>query len=243
MTTEPTPVPEPEPERHAHAHAPQEYHPPVEEYLETMLGLDEEGVPVIQARIAERLGRSAPSVSEMLDRLSDDGYVTREGRRLSLTESGRSLAEKVVRKHRLAERLLVDVIGLEWHKVHREAGRWEHVISDDVEARLIELLGDPATCPHGNPIPGSHSPAPAVETRSLADVGEGETVRLVRISEEVEMNLGSLELLDDGGFIPGAVARVGARDPQGALEVTVVGETETIRVSRDLSSRLFVGAP
>jgi len=224
-------------------HAPQEYHPPVEEYLETMLGLDEEGVPVIQARIAERLGRAAPSVSEMLDRLTDDGYVTREGRRLSLTESGRSLAEKVVRKHRLAERLLVDVIGLEWHKVHREAGRWEHVISDDVEARLIELLGDPATCPHGNPIPGSHSPAPAVATRPLADVGEGETVRLVRISEEVEMNLGSLELLDQGGFIPGAVARVGGRDPEGTLEVTVDGGTESIRVSRDLSSRLFVGAP
>jgi len=224
-------------------HAPQEYHPPVEEYLETMLGLDEEGVPVIQARIAERLGRAAPSVSEMLDRLTDDGYVTREGRRLSLTESGRSLAEKVVRKHRLAERLLVDVIGLEWHKVHREAGRWEHVISDDVEARLIELLGDPATCPHGNPIPGSHSPAPAVETRPLADVGEGETVRLVRISEEVEMNLGSLELLDEGGFIPGAVARVSGRDPEGTIEVTVQGGTESIRVSRDLSSRLFVGAP
>jgi DtxR family transcriptional regulator, iron-dependent repressor len=225
------------------SHAPQEYHPPVEEYLETMLGLDEEGVPVIQARIAERLGRAAPSVSEMLDRLTDEGYVTREGRRLSLTESGRSLAEKVVRKHRLAERLLVDVIGLEWHKVHHEAGRWEHVISDDVEARLIELLGDPATCPHGNPIPGSHSRAPAVETRPLADVGEGETVRLVRISEEVEMNLGSLELLDEGGFIPGAVARVSGRDSEGTVEVTVHGGTEAIRVSHDLSSRLFVGAP
>ena len=225
------------------AHAPQEYHPPVEEYLETMLGLDEEGVPVIQARIAERLGRSAPSVSEMLDRLTDDGYVTREGRRLSLTESGRSLAEKVVRKHRLAERLLVDVIGLEWHKVHREAGRWEHVISDDVEARLVELLGDPATCPHGNPIPGSHSPAPGVDTRPLAETVEGERVRLVRISEEVEMNFGSLELLDEGGFIPGAVARVSGRDPEGTIEVTVQGGTESIRVSRDLSSRLFVGAP
>ena len=109
------------------AHTPQEYHPPVEEYLETILALGEEGVPVIQARIAERLGRSAPSVSEMLDRLTEDGYVTREGRRLSLTDSGRALAEKVVRKHRLAERLLVDVIGLEWHKVHREAGRWEQI--------------------------------------------------------------------------------------------------------------------
>ena len=223
-------------------HAPQEYHPPVEEYLETMLALDEEGVPVIQARIAERLGRSAPSVSEMLDRLIVDGYVSRDGRRLSLTDSGRALAEKVVRKHRLAERLLVDVIGLEWHKVHREAGRWEHVISDDVEARLVELLGDPATCPHGNPIPGTHTPPPSVATRPLAEVAEGERVRLFRVSEEVELNLGSLPLLDEGGFIPGAVARIGGRDVEGNLEVRVEGAA-AICVSRELSDRLFVGAP
>jgi DtxR family Mn-dependent transcriptional regulator len=229
-------------EHGAHSHTPQEYHPPVEEYLETMLALAEEGVPVIQARIAERLGRSAPSVSEMLDRLIEDGYVTRDRRRLSLTDSGRALAEKVVRKHRLAERLLVDVIGLEWHKVHREAGRWEHVISDDVEARLVELLGDPATCPHGNPIPGSHSPSPSVPTRPLTEAGEGERVRLLRISEEVELNLGSLTLLDRGGFIPGAVAEVGGRDPDGTMELTVEGGTGAIRVSRDLSDRLFVAA-
>jgi DtxR family Mn-dependent transcriptional regulator len=222
---------------------PQEFHPPVEEYLETMLSLSEEGVPVIQARIAERLGRSAPSVSEMLDRLREDGYVERDGRRLSLTESGQALAEKVVRKHRLAERLLVDVIGLEWHKVHREAGRWEHVISDDVEARLVELLGDPATCPHGNPIPGSHSQAPSAPVRPLAEVEAGERVRLFRISEEVESNLGSLTLLDEGGFIPGVVAKVGERDPEGNVGVTVEGGREAIRVPRDLSDRLYVGAP
>jgi DtxR family Mn-dependent transcriptional regulator len=223
-------------------HAPQEFHPPVEEYLETMLGLVEEGVPVIGARIAERLGRSAPSVSEMLDRLIDDGYVSREGRRLSLTESGQALAEKVVRKHRLAERLLVDVIGLEWHKVHREAGRWEHVISDDVEARLIELLGDPATCPHGNPIPGSHSAPVTVRTRPLAEVDSGERIRLVRISEEVELNLGSLTLLGQGGFIPGVVALVGGRDGDGNLELQVEGGDETLRLSADLTDRLFVAA-
>ena len=225
------------------ARTPQEYHPPVEEYLETILALGEEGVPVIQARIAERLGRSAPSVSEMLDRLTEDGYVTREGRRLSLTDSGRALAEKVVRKHRLAERLLVDVIGLEWHKVHREAGRWEHVISDDVEARLVELLGDPATGPHGNPIPGSHTEVPAVPTQPLAEVAVGEQVRLLRISEEVELNLGSLTLLDEGGFIPGVVARVASRDPEGNVEVTVEGGSEAIHVSRDLSGRLYVCSP
>ena len=150
-------------EPNAAVREPQEYHPPVEEYLETMLSLSEEGVPVIQARIAERLGRSAPSVSEMLDRLREDGYVERDGRRLSLTESGQALAEKVVRKHRLAERLLVDVIGLEWHKVHREAGRWEHVISDDVEARLGGVARRPCHLPSrqpdpGVPLPGSFNP-------------------------------------------------------------------------------------
>jgi len=230
-------------EQRASIRQPQEYHPPVEEYLETMLSLSEEGVPVLQARIAERLGRSAPSVSEMLDRLREDGYVVRDGRRLSLTETGQALAEKVVRKHRLAERLLVDVIGLEWHKVHTEAGRWEHVISDDVEARLVVLLGDPATCPHGNPIPGSHSQAPSAPVRPLAEVKAGERVRLFRISEEVESNLGSLTLLDEGGFIPGAVARVGDHDPAGNVEVTVEGGREAILVTLDLSDRLYVGDP
>jgi len=229
MATEPT-------------HSQKEYHPPVEEYLETMLSLAEEGTPVIQARIAERLGRSAPSVSEMLERLIDEGYVTKEGRRLDLTDQGQALAEKVVRKHRLAERLLVDVIGLEWHKVHREAGRWEHVISDDVEARLVELLGDPATCPHGNPIPGSHSNAPSGPTRPLAEVADGERVQLLRISEEVELNMGSLALLDGGGFIPGAWAIVDGRGTDGSLEVLVEGSHNRLHLPAALSDRLFVSA-
>jgi DtxR family Mn-dependent transcriptional regulator len=149
----------------------------------------------------------------------------------------------VVRKHRLAERLLVDVIGLEWHKVHREAGRWEHVISDDVEARLVELLGDPATCPHGNPIPGSATVVAPVRTRPLTEVGSGERVRLVRISEEVELNLGSLTLLGEGGFIPGAVAVVGDRDHDDNLEVQIEGGDETLFLSSELTDRLFVGSP
>ncbi len=155
-----------------------------------------------------------------------------------------------MRKHRLAERLLVDVIGLEWHKVHREAGRWEHVISDAVEERLVVLLGDPATCPHGNPIPGSGSAAKATEvsTRPLTEVGSGERVRLVRISEEVELNLGSLTMLGEGGFIPGVVAKVGGRDGQDNLEVEVEGEGDegetlhTLQISTELADRLFVGS-
>ena len=214
------------------------YHPPVEEYLETVHSLKEEGTPVIQARIAERLGRSAPSVSEMLDRLSDDGYVRREGRVVELTAKGSALAEKVVRKHRLAERLLADVIGLEWHKVHREAGRWEHVISDDVEARLIELLGDPATCPHGNPIPGSHHAVASDHQTPLAEAATGATVRLERISEEVEMDMDALSYLDAHHFIPGSTATVTSRGPDGTLVLEVGGST--VAMGPGLGRRLYV---
>lgn len=214
------------------------YHPPLEEYLETVHALREEGTAPIQARIAERLGRSAPSVSEMLDRLSDDGYIRRQGRVVELTEKGSDLAEKVVRKHRLAERLLVDVIGLEWYKVHREAGRWEHVISDDVEERLVALLGDPTTCPHGNPIPGSGRPATTAPQQPLSDVAPGTKVRLERISEEVELDIGSLAYLDEHGFIPGAVARVASRGPDDTL-VLDLGDTTTA-FGPELSRRLYV---
>ncbi len=214
------------------------YHPPVEEYLETVLSLKEEGTPAIQARIAERLGRSAPSVSEMLDRLTDDGYVRRDGRVIELTDKGSTLAEKVVRRHRLAERLLVDVIGLEWHKVHNEAGRWEHVISDDVEAKLVVLLGDPSTCPHGNPIPGSHSAPPSGDDRPLSGIEPGTVVRLDRISEEVELDMASLAYLDTSGFIPGVTAVVSSRGPDDTL-VLEVGET-TVAFGPDLCRRLYV---
>jgi DtxR family Mn-dependent transcriptional regulator len=213
------------------------YHPPVEEYLQTVHSLKEEGTPAIQARIAERLGRSAPSVSEMLDRLAEDGYVRRDGRVVELTDKGSVLAAKVVRKHRLAERLLADVIGLEWHKVHSEAGRWEHVISDDVEARLVVLLGDPATCPHGNPIPGSHATLSTESQHPLADVAEGDRVRLDRISEDVEMDIDALAYLDSHRFVPGTTAAVVARAPDGTLMLDVGGST--VAIGADLSKRLY----
>jgi DtxR family Mn-dependent transcriptional regulator len=217
------------------------YHPPVEEYLETVHSLAEEGTPVIGARIAERLGRSAPSVSEMLDRLEEGGYVRREGRVVELTDSGSELAEKVVRRHRLAERLLVDVIGLEWHKVHQEAGRWEHVISDDVEEKLVQLLGDPGTCPHGNPIPGSSAPPDEAPQLPLSEVEPGATVRLARISEEVELDMPSLAYLSEHHLIPGAAATVRGRADDGTLTLHVI-EGEAVSVGPDLSRRLFVAA-
>ncbi|MGH9150214.1 MAG: metal-dependent transcriptional regulator, partial [Acidimicrobiales bacterium] len=169
------------------------FHPPLEEYLEAIHELEEEGTEVIQARLAERVGHSAPSVSEMIRRLRAEGYVNLDGRSVVLTTKGRAKAESVVRKHRLAERLLTDVIGLAWHKAHVEACRWEHVISDEVEDRLVILLGNPATCPHGNPIPGTGADERVLV--ALATSEPGDQVRLERVTEQVEIDMDSLSYL------------------------------------------------
>jgi DtxR family transcriptional regulator, Mn-dependent transcriptional regulator len=216
------------------------YHPPVEEYLEAMHSLGEEGTEVIQARLAQRLGHSAPSVSEMVRRLREEGYVTSTGRALRLTDRGRQRAESVVRKHRLAERLLTDVIGLEWHKAHLEAGRWEHVISDEVEQRLVELLGHPATCPHGNPIPGEPRPAAVAAQLPLAVASPGDQVRLERVTEQVELDQESCQYLSVHGFIPGVSARVRTRAPDGTL-ILDLGD-RTIALGPVICQQLFVAA-
>jgi DtxR family Mn-dependent transcriptional regulator len=216
-----------------------EFHPPVEEYLQTIGSMREEGEPVIQARIAERLGKSAPSVSEMLDHLTSDGYVDRSGRSITLTEKGEVVASRVIRKHRLAERLLVDVIGLPWHKVHVEAGRWEHVMSDDVEERLIELLGDPSTCPHGNPIPGSaYAFSERAEQVALVDIPVGTTVHFKRLTEAVEHDLTSMRYLDEAGFIPGTTATVETRAPDGTVVLRL--QDTSLALGHDLCGKLFV---
>lgn len=216
------------------------YHPPVEEYLETIQSLVEEGTPVIAARIAERLGRSAPTVSEMLDRLATDGYLLRAGRTIELTPEGRQLADSVIRKHRLAERLLVDVIGLPWHKAHIEAGRWEHVISDEVEERLVELLGNPSTCPHGNPIPGAATEHSLDGQVNLDSVEPGATVYLARITEEVELDYESLAYLGENGVIPGREAVVKDRAPDGT--VTLVVDGKAVGLGRALCKQVYVAA-
>lgn len=214
------------------------FHPPVEEYLEAIHSLDEEGIDVIQARLAQRLGHSPPSVSEMVRRLRSEGYIQLEGRALRLTDKGQAMAESVVRKHRLAERLLTDVIGLEWHRAHIEAGRWEHVISDEVEERLVELLGNPQTCPHGNPIPGAAG-AEHFQT-ALSEAEPGDQVRLERVTEQVELDLESLAYLGHQGFTPGADALVRAKAPDGTLTLELDGRT--IALGPAMASQLFVAA-
>ncbi len=203
-----------------------EMHDATEEYLETILELEEEGITPIRARLVERLKVSAPAVSEQVNRLVGGGYTElMDDRSLRLTKKGRDLATSVVRRHRLAERLLVDVIGLEWEKVHREADRWEHAISADVEQKLVELLGDPATCPHGNPIPGTKRQQATKARKTLIDSKPG-LVEVVRISEKIELDDDALRLLADAQLIPGQRAVVVGVGPNGVTVKTDSGEHE-----------------
>jgi DtxR family Mn-dependent transcriptional regulator len=199
-------------------------HDTTEEYLETILELEEEGVRPLRARLVERLGVSAPAVSETVNRLIKGGYANlNEDHSIKLTSKGRGLATTVVRRHRLAERLLVDVIGLEWEKVHREADRWEHAISADVEEKLVELLGDPLTCPHGNPIPGTKRKADQAKLVRLVDSDPG-PVTVKRISEKLELDDDSLKLIAQAELIPGSPATVVEQTGTGVLVKTGAGE-------------------
>ena len=159
-----------------------------EMYLRTVFELEEEGVVPLRARIAERLGQSVPTVSQTVSRMQRDGLLKVEGdRRLELTDAGRVLATRVMRKHRLAECLLVDVIGLDWELVHEEACRWEHVMSEAVERRLVEVLGHPTESPYGNPIPG------------LAELGE--------MPDDVEFRTGLMSLDRIAGTATSVIVR------------------------------------
>lgn len=198
-----------------------EHHPAFEEYCETIFELAEDGTTVIQARIAERLDVSRPAVSEMVKRLADNGLVEVGETEITLTVAGLELAQTMVRRHRLAERFLTDVLGLSWAEAHHEAGKWEHVISPRVEAAIIDKLDDPTTCPHGNPIPGSGYVEP--ELVALSAVGEGGQVVITRIPEELEFTPGLLEFLEQSGLVPGRRATVVTASPDGTTTVEIDG--------------------
>ena len=215
-----------------------EWHPAFEEYCETIFELREDDVEVIQARIAERLEVSRPAVSEMIRRLESGGLVRVTAGKIDLTADGRELAERVVRRHRLAERLLTDVLGLSWAQAHVEAGKWEHVISDQVEAAMARLLGDPTTCPHGNPIPGSDYVAP--DAVALAAVTPGSGFTVTRIPEELEFTPGMLEFLEESALCPGESGEVTAVSPDGTLTVRVRGTH--VGVGAFAASRILVTA-
>ena len=207
-----------------------------EMYLRTIYELVEEGIVPPRARIAERLHQSGPTVSQTVARMERDGLLTVEGdRHLQLTDEGQRLATRVMRKHRLAERLLTDVIGLDWELVHAEACRWEHVMSETVERRLIELLDHPTESPYGNPIPGLDElgQTPAEQefmdgVEALADIAGAEEVRVHvrRISEEIQKDEALMSALRRVGALPGRTVTVVATE-QGVL-VGSGGETAEV---------------
>jgi DtxR family transcriptional regulator, Mn-dependent transcriptional regulator len=221
-----------------------------EMYLRTIYELEEEGVVPLRARIAERLGQSGPTVSQTVARMERDGLVVVAGdRHLELTNAGRARAVSVMRKHRLAERLLTDVIGLEWEHVHAEACRWEHVMSDAVERKLVQLLGNPTVSPYGNPIPGLdqltertekvEKPSASMSAPPTLEVGlqrldefarrGGGRVEVRRIAEHVQMDADLMADLKTAGIVPGqdvdvhAISRFG--DP---VPVASEGDSATV---------------
>lgn len=217
-----------------------EFHPAFEEYSETIFELAEDGVDVIQARIAERLGVSRPAVSEMVKKMAAEGLVLLDDNtQISLTDEGLSLAQTVVRRHRLAERFLTDVLDLSWTDAHHEAGRWEHVISPAVEAALVRVLNEPTTCPHGNPIPGSGYEVPENSLR-LVDVEPGTEFTVQRIPEELEFEPGQLEFLETSGLMPGERGTVVAISPDGTTTVSMSGSA--IGVGPFSAQRILVTA-
>jgi DtxR family Mn-dependent transcriptional regulator len=220
-----------------------------EMYLRTILELEEENIVALRARIAERLRHSGPTVSQTIGRMERDGLVVVSGdRHLELTEAGRKRATEVMRKHRLAERLLADVIGLDWAYVHDEACRWEHVMSERVEQRIYELLNHPTESPYGNPIPGLAAlggPAPALPDAAVINLldamqgyGPASNVTVSRLAEPIQVEPELLVQLDEGGIRPGAsvsLERVGEY-----ISVRVPGIEGALELPPEVASHVFV---
>jgi DtxR family Mn-dependent transcriptional regulator len=220
-----------------------------EMYLRTIYELSEEGVAPLRARIAERLRQSGPTVSQTVARMERDGLLTvADDRHLQLTEQGQAYATRVMRKHRLAERLLVDVIGLDWALVHDEACRWEHVISEDVERRLVTILDEPTESPYGNPIPGLAElgmvdVAVAASEESLVPLAEAAradggaaSVRIVRIAEPLQADHAVLTALRGIGAVPGGAAEAKAV----AGSVLLSGQGSAVRLTGEQAGQLYV---
>jgi DtxR family Mn-dependent transcriptional regulator len=223
-----------------------------EMYLRTVFELEEEGIMPLRARIAERLHQSGPTVSQTVARMERDGLLTVEGdRHLELSPKGRQLATRVMRKHRLAERLLVDIIGLDIELVHEEACRWEHVMSEQVERRLLELLHHPNESPYGNPIPGldelgepglGGGPADAFleGVRPLADDVTDEPARRIvrRIAEDLQADPQVLSVLRRVGALPGNDVLV-SRGPEG---IVIARQGESAEIDPEAALHIFVSA-
>jgi len=220
-----------------------------EMYLRTILELEEENIIPLRARISERLGHSGPTVSQTIGRMERDGLVhVGDDRRLELSETGRRKAVDVMRKHRLAERLLSDVIGLDWAFVHEEACRWEHVMSEQVERRLIELLGHPVESPYGNPIPGlteiggdasgQFDEGVIGVVKALENAGGSVTGTVRRLAEPAQVDPELLEQLRGAGVMPGAAGTF--RYNEGYVLVEMDGNADALELPVEIATHVFL---
>jgi DtxR family transcriptional regulator, Mn-dependent transcriptional regulator len=218
-----------------------------EMYLRTIFELEEEGVVPMRARTAERLHQSGPTVSQTVARMERDGLVVVSAdRHLELTPAGRDTATRVMRKHRLAECLLVDVLQMPWEEVHAEACRWEHVMSEAVERRLLELLGNPTTSPYGNPIPGLAElvPGASVDTvdesalEPLSDAARDDVRRVIvrRIAEPMQDDAEAMTTMHRIGAMPGASVKV----HRSAGGVTIGSGGEYTELADDVAVHVLV---
>ena len=225
------------PEHEIESESPKGRQPAFEEYCETIFELDEDNLQVIQARIAERLEVSPPAVSDAIKRMRAEGLIKDHNGTIKLTETGRALGATIVRRHRIAERFLTDVLKLSWAQAHAEASKWEHVVSSVVEQSMMQVLNNPTTCPHGNPIPGSAYTTPdhLIPLRTL-DVGEKFTVQ--RILEELEFKPGMLEFLEQSRVMPGVEGAVVARSPNGTSTLEIEGTP--VGLDAYISARVLV---
>ena len=204
-----------------------------EEYLQILYWLEEAGLPMTAANVARAMQLSAPTVHEMVGRLTDDGYVTRrDDKSLAFTEDGRTHAERIVRRHRLIERFLTDVLGVPWDEVHEEAERLEHAMSPVLEERMLAAIGDATTCPHGHPlVEGTRE-----QGVLLADVEPGASVRVLRFENEAEE---LLHYLKRAGLAPGLEGEI---ESSGADEVVVASDDGRHSVSRSVAETVSVRA-
>jgi DtxR family Mn-dependent transcriptional regulator len=208
-----------------------------QEYLEAIYEMEEEGGRILQARIAKRIGVSASAVSEQVRRLVGAGLVSVEDRTIALTGQGRDVATPLVRRHRLAERLLVDILDIPWHRAHEEAHAWEHVISPEVEERILAKTGA-TTCPHGNPIPGLSPPYDRTLLVTLSELAIGGRGRLSLLTEDVELDTDVLRYFEEKNLMPGATIEVAAIGPDGTLTLQVDGTSASL--GSNLADNLWV---
>jgi DtxR family transcriptional regulator, Mn-dependent transcriptional regulator len=210
--------------------------PVVEDYLQHIHYMTRDGQPVIAARLAERLNVTPPTVTATLQRMERDGLIRHSERKaIVFTDKGRRMAEETVRRHALAERLLTDLLKMGWHESHEEAHGVEHALTPKIEQRLLEVLGNPTTCPHGNPIPGLGRLVS--DEVPLDQVRTGDELEILRITEEAEVDLELMRYLQEHGVHPGARLRVREATAFNGL-VVLEGEHGSVPLGTPVAAKL-----